>query len=84
MPDLRDETQVLYVSPLRALSNDVQKNLQGPLAEIAAREPFLPEVRVLVRTGETTPAKLAAWPDEQKRFLIARGVDELLDWLRDM
>src|SRR5215510_7133854 len=32
--DLADETQVLYVSPLRALSNDVQKNLQGPLAEI--------------------------------------------------
>src|SRR5688500_5135625 len=29
---LRDETQVLYVSPLRALSNDVQKNLQQPLA----------------------------------------------------
>ena len=33
-PELPDETQVLYVSPLRALSNDVQKNLQGPLAEI--------------------------------------------------
>ena len=36
---LPDETQVVYVSPLRALSNDVQKNLQGPLAEIRAREP---------------------------------------------
>ena len=35
-PALADETQVLYVSPLRALSNDVQKNLQGPLAEIRA------------------------------------------------
>src|ERR671919_2482208 len=32
---LRDETQVLYLSPLRALSNDVQKNLQGPLAELS-------------------------------------------------
>ena len=29
--DLRDETQILYVSPLKALSNDVQKNLQQPL-----------------------------------------------------
>jgi len=29
---LRDETQVLYVSPLKALSNDVQKNLSEPLA----------------------------------------------------
>src|SRR5215213_6843224 len=33
---LEDQTQVLYVSPLKALSNDVQKNLQQPLAEIAA------------------------------------------------
>lgn len=32
--DLRDETQILYVSPLKALSNDVQKNLQHPLTEI--------------------------------------------------
>src|SRR6266702_4411742 len=31
---LRDETQVVYVSPLKALSNDVQKNLSEPLAEI--------------------------------------------------
>src|SRR5688572_15939956 len=31
---LGDETQVLYVSPLKALSNDVQKNLQQPLEEI--------------------------------------------------
>src|SRR4029078_9883725 len=34
--DLPDETQVVYISPLRALSNDVQKNLQGPLQEIRA------------------------------------------------
>src|SRR5438477_3066049 len=52
-PDLSDETSVLYVSPLRALSNDVQKNLQAPLAELAKMDPRLPEVRVLVRTGDT-------------------------------
>src|SRR5215510_1833661 len=40
---LKDETQVLYVSPLRALSNDVQKNLQGPLAELTEQDPSLPE-----------------------------------------
>src|SRR2546427_3027955 len=34
-PDVPDQTQVLYLSPLRALSNDVQKNLQGPLRELA-------------------------------------------------
>src|SRR5688572_10971902 len=46
-PNLRDEMQVLYISPLRALSNDVQKNLQGPLRELAARDPKFPEIRVL-------------------------------------
>lgn len=45
--------QVVYVSPLRALANDVQKNLQQPLAELRARDPSLPEVRVLVRSSDT-------------------------------
>jgi ATP-dependent helicase Lhr and Lhr-like helicase len=50
---LANETEVLYISPLRALSNDVQKNLQGPLAELAEMDPEFPEIRVLVRTGDT-------------------------------
>src|SRR5688572_30726194 len=50
---LSDATRVLYVSPLRALSNDVQKNLAAPLEELRARDPRLPDVRVLVRTGDT-------------------------------
>jgi ATP-dependent Lhr-like helicase len=58
--DLEDQTYVVYVSPLRALSNDIQRNLQTPLAEILqlAREkqPECPEIRALVRTGDT-PAK---------------------------
>ena len=33
---LRDCTEVLYVSPLKALGNDIQKNLEGPLGEILA------------------------------------------------
>ena len=33
---LEDRTAVLYVSPLKALGNDIQKNLDGPLAEIVA------------------------------------------------
>ena len=37
-----DETAVLYVSPLRALSNDVQKNLEIPLCELAEMDPKLP------------------------------------------
>jgi ATP-dependent helicase Lhr and Lhr-like helicase len=55
--ELDDHTQVLYVSPLKALSNDIHKNLQKPLAEIgqAALQAglLMPELRVLVRTGDT-------------------------------
>src|SRR4029079_9089376 len=58
--ELADQTQAGYVSPLRALSNDVQKNLRGRLSEIRAQEPFLPEVRVLVRTGDTLAGQRAA------------------------
>ena len=58
--DLGDHTQILYVSPLKALSNDVQKNLRRPLSEISenalAAGLLLPEIRVEVRTGDT-PAK---------------------------
>ncbi|HEY5627568.1 MAG TPA: DEAD/DEAH box helicase [Nitrospira sp.] len=58
--ELDDRTEVLYVSPLKALSNDIQKNLQAPLAAIgqAALQAglLMPELRVLVRTGDTPMA----------------------------
>ena len=54
---LDDATQVVYVSPLKALSNDIQRNLEAPLAGIRAelRASGLPdvEVRTWVRTGDT-------------------------------
>lgn len=54
---LLPQTQVVYVSPLKALSNDVQKNLLNPLSEIAAiakqRGIAISEIRVAVRTGDT-------------------------------
>src|SRR5438309_5290705 len=60
---LPDETQVVYVSPLKALSNDIQRNLQAPLAGIRAalREQGLPDtdIRAWVRTGDTPPAERA-------------------------
>jgi ATP-dependent Lhr-like helicase len=56
---LPDETRVLYVSPLKALAVDIQKNLTQPLDEIRAASPELPEIRTLVRTGDT-PAKARA------------------------
>src|SRR5512141_2172222 len=67
---LKDETQILYVSPLRALSNDVQKNLQGPLAEIRALDPSVPEVRVLVRTGDTPASERAAMSRRPPHILV--------------
>jgi ATP-dependent Lhr-like helicase len=55
--ELLDATQVLYVSPLKALGNDIQKNLEQPLGEIlqiADKHGFLmPEIRTAVRTGDT-------------------------------
>ncbi len=54
---LRDETAAVYVSPLKALSNDIRKNLDIPLAEITALAaekgiPLAP-IRTAVRTGDT-------------------------------
>jgi ATP-dependent Lhr-like helicase len=55
--ELRDCTEVLYVSPLKALGNDIQKNLEIPLGEILAlageRGLLMPEIRTAVRTGDT-------------------------------
>ena len=55
---LADETYILYVSPLKALSNDIQKNLQGPLQGIKdiMKTQGLPalDIRALVRTGDTS------------------------------
>ncbi|HZD32402.1 MAG TPA: DEAD/DEAH box helicase [Candidatus Angelobacter sp.] len=54
---LVDRTEVLYVSPLKALGNDIQKNLEGPLSEILAlaaeRGMLMPVIRTAVRTGDT-------------------------------
>jgi ATP-dependent helicase Lhr and Lhr-like helicase len=58
---LKDETQVVYVSPLKALSNDIQRNLEVPLAGI--RQVLIErglqdvEIRTWVRTGDTPPGE---------------------------
>jgi ATP-dependent helicase Lhr and Lhr-like helicase len=55
--ELYDRTEVLYVSPLKALGNDIQKNLEVPLGEILAlaaeRGLLMPEIRTAVRSGDT-------------------------------
>ena len=54
---LTEGIQVVYVSPLKALSNDIRRNLEGPLQEItalaAAAGHHFPAIRALVRTGDT-------------------------------
>jgi ATP-dependent Lhr-like helicase len=55
--NLLDRTEILYISPLKALGNDIQKNLEGPLAEITALAGenglLMPQIRTAVRTGDT-------------------------------
>ncbi len=72
--ELADETQVVYVSPLKALSNDIRKNLQEPLAGIRA---LLGEtngteidVRAEVRTGDTTAAQRQALIKKPPHILV--------------
>jgi ATP-dependent helicase Lhr and Lhr-like helicase len=61
---LPDETSVVYVSPLKALSNDIHKNLEAPLAgiraQLGARELPQIEIRTFVRTGDTPQHERAA------------------------
>jgi ATP-dependent Lhr-like helicase len=61
---LPDETCVVYISPLKALSNDIQRNLEAPLAGIRAELAALayPDVhiRTLVRTGDTPQSERAS------------------------
>ncbi|HSO96535.1 MAG TPA: DEAD/DEAH box helicase [Acidimicrobiia bacterium] len=67
-------TQVVYVSPLKALAVDIAENLDGPLDEIAdiARELGFdpPGLRVAVRTGDTTSSQRAAMLRNPPNFVV--------------
>ncbi|HEX6638722.1 MAG TPA: DEAD/DEAH box helicase, partial [Steroidobacteraceae bacterium] len=60
---LQDVTRVVYVSPLKALSNDINRNLEEPLAGISAEMIRLggqsPQIRAAVRTGDTSQTERA-------------------------
>ena len=72
--DLPDSTQVVYVSPLKALSNDIQKNLAAPLEEIASlaaeRGTPLPEIRVGLRTGDTPQSERQKMAKKPPHILV--------------
>src|SRR5512144_209253 len=71
---LSDEVHVLYVSPLKALSNDIRRNLQEPLAGIRERlvAMGLPDVgiRDAVRTGDTPAAERERMRREPPHILV--------------
>src|SRR5690348_1192995 len=66
---LANGVHLVYVSPLKALNNDIQRNLERPLAELRARFDDaglgFPEIRVAVRTGDT--------PSSQRQKMIRKS-----------
>jgi ATP-dependent helicase Lhr and Lhr-like helicase len=71
---LPDEIQVVYVSPLKALSNDIRRNLELPLREIqaaaAAAGLEAAPIRVAVRTGDTPPSERQAMLRKAPHILV--------------
>src|SRR5580765_5988020 len=72
--ELRDETHVVYVSPLKALSNDIQINLQQPLSGIQqileASGSSGTGIRTLVRTGDTPAKDRAAMAKKPPHIIV--------------
>ncbi len=71
---LKDETQILYVSPLKALSNDIEKNLRAPLEgigrEFAASMLGDAPIRAAVRTGDTPQSERARMRRQPPHILV--------------
>jgi ATP-dependent Lhr-like helicase len=71
---LEDRTYVVYISPLKALGNDIRKNLQEPLSAIqqlaAKRGLERPDIRVAVRSGDTPASERRAMLKRPPHILI--------------
>lgn len=74
--DLADETRVVYISPLKALSADIRRNLETPLAEIGARlgtanaPGNAPAIRAELRTGDTPASERARMTRKPPHLLV--------------
>ena len=72
--ELEDQTEILYVSPLKALAVDINRNLEGPLAEIRAiAEEMgtpLPMITTAVRSGDTPQSQRARITRKPPHILI--------------
>ncbi len=90
-------TRVLYISPLKALNNDIQRNLISPISEISERFAdaghFFPDIRVLTRSGDTSQAErrqilrqspeiLITTPESLNLLLSSNGGKTLLSQLK--
>ncbi|MBE9549023.1 MAG: DEAD/DEAH box helicase [Proteobacteria bacterium] len=68
------EVRILYISPLKALSNDIEKNLQHPLAGIdrwlQLNQGSDSGIRAAVRTGDTSPGERAAMLRKPPQILV--------------
>ncbi len=97
--ELPNRTEILYVSPLKALSNDIHKNLDVPLAGIAklaaAQGVALAPIRAAVRTGDTpawerqqmgkhAPHILVTTPESLYILLTAEGPRKMLSSVRTL
>src|SRR5690349_5964385 len=97
--ELPNQTQILYVSPLKALSNDIHKNLDIPLAGIAklavSKGIALAPIRTAVRTGDTPMAErqrmgkeaphiLVTTPESLYILLTAEGPRKMLSSVRTL
>jgi len=93
------QVRVLYISPLKALNNDIQRNLLVPLAELQERfqkiQPGAPEVRVMTRSGDTPgnerqkmvrrpPEILITTPESLNILLASRGGRSMLSGIRSV
>jgi len=71
---LEDRVEVVYVSPLKALSNDIHRNLLTPLAELrvaaASTGQAFPEIRAAVRTGDTSSSERQAMVRRPPHILV--------------
>ena len=93
------QVRVLYISPLKALNNDIQRNLLVPLAELQERfaraQPDTPSVRVMTRSGDTPgnerqkmvrrpPEILITTPESLNILLASRGGRSMLSGLHSV
>ncbi|HEU0005348.1 MAG TPA: DEAD/DEAH box helicase [Terriglobia bacterium] len=72
--ELKDETYVVYVSPLKALSNDIQRNLQLPLQGVQQELQSLGlpqfQIRTWVRTGDTSAKDRASMKRQPPHIVV--------------